>query len=109
MPQMRWEASPICLPIQGSRMLQVPQKGAHCQSMQESRGKTEYAQLTQDPEEDSVYTMYNLPDKRYKPLQVSLSIDKRDLQMETDTGASLSIISESTFNRLWADDKAPEL
>ena len=44
-----------------------------------------------------------------KPLLVSVSIDNASLEMEIDTGASVSIISEETYNRLWSPEDAPPL
>ena len=44
-----------------------------------------------------------------QPLLVSVSIDNASLEMEVDTGASVSIISEETYNRLWSPEDAPPL
>jgi len=34
-----------------------------------------------------------------------VGVDNSELEMEVDTGASVSIISEETYNRLWPDQK----
>ena len=40
--------------------------------------------------------MYNLSGVSVKPLKVTVRVDNADLDMEVDTGASVSIISEDT-------------
>ena len=40
--------------------------------------------------------MYNLNGVSVKPLKVTVRVDSTDLDMEVDTGASVSIISEDT-------------
>ena len=40
------------------------------------------------------YTMYDLSGVSIKPLKVTVRVDNADLDMEVDTGASMSIISE---------------
>ena len=42
---------------------------------------------------------------RVKPLLVSVKVDGRQLIMEVDTGASVSLISESTFRKYWPNRK----
>ena len=44
--------------------------------------------------------MYNVTGPSVKPLKVRVSVNKVDIDMEVDTGASVSIISEETYNRL---------
>ena len=53
--------------------------------------------------------MYNLTGMSVKPLKVTLSVDNVDLDMEVDTGASVSIISEETYSRLWPEGQQPSL
>ena len=45
-------------------------------------------------EEEEDYSMYKVTATSVKPLLVSVSIDNASLEMEVDTGASVSIISE---------------
>ena len=56
--------------------------------------------VTKDSED---YTMYNLSGVSVKPLKVIVRVNNADLDMEVDTGASVSIISEDTYNRLWPE------
>ena len=46
---------------------------------------------------------------RATPLMVSVKVNNNDLQMEVDTGASASVISEETYGRLWKREDAPPL
>ena len=39
--------------------------------------------------------------KVQKPLEVTVQVDGHQLVMEVDTGASLSLISHETYQRLW--------
>ena len=39
------------------------------------------------------------------PLSVQVMVDDRPISMEVDTGAALSLVSESTFRRLWPEKK----
>ena len=66
-------------------------------------------QLTQeDTVEDTTHLMFNLSGNRVKPLVASLTVEGAELRMEVDTGASLSLISEATYRKLWPKDKAPQ-
>ena len=64
---------------------------------------------TQEDSEDYSYTMYNLTGMSVKPLKVTVSVDNVDLDMEVDTGASVSIISEETYSCLWPKEQQPSL
>ena len=62
--------------------------------------------VTKDSED---YTMYNVSGVSVKPLKVTVRVNNADLDMEVDTGASVSIISEDTYNRLWPEKQQPSL
>ena len=62
--------------------------------------------VTEDSED---YTMYTLTGVSVKPLKVTVSVNNVDLNMEVDTGASVSIISEETYSRLWPEGQQPSL
>ena len=53
--------------------------------------------LDDDGTQDDVYRMYNLPGSQTNPIQVTVS---QNVLMEVDEGASLSIISETTYKSL---------
>ena len=44
-----------------------------------------------------------------KPMMVALNVNQAEIQMELDTGASCSIISEATYRSLWPPESAPPL
>ena len=56
--------------------------------------------LDEDGTQDDVYRMYNLLGPQTNPIQVTVSIENQDVLMEVDTGASLSVISETTYKSL---------
>ena len=62
--------------------------------------------LTEDTDE---YSLYNLTGSPVQPLMVSVKVNNVDLKMELDTGASVSIISEATYNHHWPQGQAPAL
>ena len=62
--------------------------------------------LLEDNDDYSIYTRTEPP---VKPLVVSVKLNNADLEMELDTGASISIISEATYSRLWLQEKAPPI
>ena len=43
------------------------------------------------------YELFELQETRSKPLVVTVKLDKAETEMEVDTGASLSLISQKTF------------
>ena len=46
------------------------------------------------------YSLFILGSKRPSPYKVQLSVGGQALEMEVDTGASLSVISEGTYKNL---------
>ncbi|XP_065892760.1 uncharacterized protein [Dysidea avara] len=60
-------------------------------------------------EDTNDYSMYNLTGPPVKPLVVSVKLNNVDLKMQLDTGTSISIISEATYNRLWPQGKTPAI
>ena len=47
--------------------------------------------------------------KRPSPYKVQLSVGGQTLEMEVDTGASLSVISEGTYKNLVSENRVPQL
>ena len=62
--------------------------------------------LTEDSED---YSMYNVTGSPVQPLKVTVIANSANLEMEVDTAASTSIISEQTYNQLWSQDRRPTL
>ena len=50
------------------------------------------------------YSMFNIRDLGVAPLNILVSIEGKDLEMEIDTGATKSIISKETFDQLWVSN-----
>ena len=57
----------------------------------------------------SAYTLFNVRCSPSKPFVVILKIDGENLPMEVDTGASMTLISKATFDKLWNPQNAPSL
>ena len=66
------------------------------QQVSEDRGETS------ETEDYSLFALHDSANAR-QPFLVNLQVDDVPLSMELDTGASLSIMSESTFRRHWPD------
>ena len=49
----------------------------------------------------TAYTMFNVSGSPSKPYIVTAQINGTELPMEVDTGASLTLISKTTFEKLW--------
>ncbi|XP_041379565.1 uncharacterized protein LOC121392407 [Gigantopelta aegis] len=58
---------------------------------------------------ESTYTLFNMNTNRVKPIQVTVNVNGVDITMEVDTGASVSIISESTYRKYWEKGQAPPI
>lgn len=52
------------------------------------------------------YTLFNVPSsKKSKPYVITLEVERQQLKMEIDTGASLSLVSEDTREKLWPNKR----
>ena len=62
----------------------------------------------EDEDQEDAYIMYHTPSgksSRSNPYTTTLEVEGKQLQMEIDTGASLSLISESTREKLWLNKR----
>ena len=50
--------------------------------------------------EEEIHRLLRLTDSRAKPIQITVSINKKLIRMELDTGVSSSIISQQTFTQI---------
>ena len=50
--------------------------------------------------EEEIHSIFTLAHKRIKPIKTVVSINGVSIEMEIDTGASLSIINEKAFEKL---------
>lgn len=67
---------------------------------------------SEDAEEQVSFNMFNLIDlsePRAEPISATLQINGKGLEMEVDTGASASVISQATYLNLWRKEEAPAL
>ena len=71
--------------------------------LEEASEENEYVQKSEEASEENEYTLFKLYAHidSQSPYLVTLQVDGVPLQMEIDTGSSLSLISESTFRQLW--------
>ena len=51
-----------------------------------------------EEEEQKEFTMFLLQNKAYQLIYITLVVNNLPLQMEVDTGAILSVISEATYH-----------
>ena len=51
--------------------------------------------------------MFPLRSSKYEPIYVMVLVEQAPIVMEVDTGATLSVISESTYSRVWGDTPPP--
>ena len=66
------------------------------------------AAILEDPTDGS-YELFNLQGTRSKPLTITVQVNQTDLQMEIDTGAAVSLISEKTYKTQWSSQMQPKL
>ncbi len=53
--------------------------------------------------------MFQVSTDKLAPFSTSVVVNGTTLHMEVDTGATLSLISQTTYDRLWPKECAPEL
>ena len=66
-------------------------------------------EVTHDGSDDPMYMLFNVPSARSSPILVTVQLNEASLEMEVDTGATASLISDSTLKSLWSDGNAPPL
>ena len=63
-----------------------------------------------DTPENATYDLFAVSGQATTPpLTVQLQVDNAPLEMEIDTGASISLISQDTYTKLWSTQQRPEL
>ena len=55
------------------------------------------------------YTLFPVSDQQAKPVLTTVLVDGKELCMEVDTGASVSLVSEETFHKLWGKERSSQL
>ncbi|CAC5400803.1 unnamed protein product [Mytilus coruscus] len=69
--------------------------------------KTHFIEEDSDDMEDT-YTMYQLGGTKRKPYLVSVKLNNTEINMEIDTGASVSVISQETCKQVFGSDNSLE-
>ena len=62
---------------------------------------SEVKQISEEPNSTEEYTLFSIPSGSRTPLYATVLIDNSSLIMEIDTGASFSVISKATYNKLF--------
>ena len=66
------------------------------------KNRTHHMRATKSEESQGLmYSLYTVKGPRPDPIITSLNVDGQILEMEVDTGATLSIVSEETWRRHW--------
>ena len=60
-------------------------------------------------EEDLISQVYMLPSSKTKPLKTVVNINNKEVEMEIDTGASVSVMTHTEYKRLWSPKSRPPL
>ena len=85
-------------------------KGTHqVQSDQTNQSQEQGQGEANDDQVFGEYSLFNVKDIKNSPMQITVCINGAELTMEVDTGATLSIISQRTYERLWDKENAPRI
>ena len=113
---MSRKSSPTDVSVQAGRMPQMSQKGhitRACKPRQNRQGtepgksnkKTHYIDDSLQPSEqpltnDSTYNLFTIGGSGQNPIVVELTVNNLPVQMELDTGASLSLLNKQTYDKI---------
>ena len=84
-------------------------KGKREQPKQPGRDQAATTNAVCNEVEEDVYTMFQLTNSRNDPLYITVRVNQVPIKMEIDTGATLTVISESTYRQVWTKEQAPPL
>ena len=65
-----------------------------------NKAKREQANRVEEEDEEEVFPMYRISQSPVKPVVVNIAINNHPVEMELDTGASVSLMSEEDFQEL---------
>ena len=73
---------------------------------QQAQGNRQQTHLLTDVQNnfsdtDPAYLLFNITQTSTKPLLVTVELNQAPVDMEVDTGTSISLISKDTYNKLW--------
>ena len=88
-------------------MCRLKQKGTN----ERSQGNSQHTNIADKNETHSeeVYDLYTVTKHHNNPIYVTVTVHKKPLKMEIDTGVAVSIISKLTYDTLWSYNDAPPL
>ena len=90
----------------------VTQKQQSCRPRRQQTNllTEEYPEDTDsDADVDPVYSLFTVSHRTAKPIRVNVQLNQTFLNMEVDTGASVSVISKDTYSKLWPSAQAPPI
>eukprot|EP00731_Ephydatia_muelleri_P033642 Em0034g24a len=105
------------LQVQTSRLLQLREDWTHSQSLQiesENEGGKVWNKearqgkanvVSADAEESEIDILAVEPVKKSKPIMAMVRLEGKVLEMEVDTGAAITLVSERTFMKLWGNKR----
>ena len=88
------------------RACRSKQRAGNNQQLRRSEGDTHH--ITATEQEDS-YSLFNTKGLGHQPFYMTLTVQGEQLQMELDTGAAVSVMSEQTYKTVWNAEKAPPI
>ena len=77
----------------------LPQKGTATED--EARQKANKVEQSDNSDDSQTLHHMEVKGKSQPPYIVSVALDGRSTQIEVDTGATLSLMSETTYRKLW--------
>ena len=88
---------------------QSPRSRSHWGTSRQTHLLTENRDTESDGSPDGSYDLFHLGSAKTQPISITLFINGARTEMEVDTGASASIISEVMYHKLWPCSQAPPL
>ena len=80
-----------------------------CRSKAEQKSvKHPVCSIQEEDEEFSLVDKLHGGSDKTPPIMVSVTVNNRPIEMELDTGAAFSLVSEATFRKLWPDSTLQE-
>ena len=73
-----------------------------CRSKSRTRSKVGRTNMVEDVDDDkctNTYMLFSLSGRRTPPIMINVLLNGQKLAMELDTGAAVSLISESVYQR----------
>ena len=78
-----------------------------CSHSTQEKARTHH--VAGEESEDMTESILTVPGQRADPITVTVQVNHANLEMEVDTGASVSLISEATYEQLWPASHRPKM